>query len=87
MANIAISVTEFKAHCLDLIRQVEEGGGSLELTRQGRVVARVVPPAAPAAQESPPWLRLRGHGILRAHAEESVLDAATFDALNDQSGA
>lgn len=87
MANIAVSVTEFKAHCLDLIRQVEEGGGSLELTRQGRIVARVVPPAAPAAQALPPWLRLRGHGTLRANAEESVLNAAAFDALNDQPGA
>jgi prevent-host-death family protein len=73
-------VTEFKAHCLDMIRQVEQAGASVELTRHGRVVARVVP-MMPVAQGAPSWLRLRGAGTLRATPEESVLNAAEFEAL------
>jgi len=80
MTTIAVSVTEFKAHCLDMIRQVEQAGASVELTRHGRVVARVVP-MMPVAQGAPSWMRLRGAGTLRATPEESVLNAAEFEAL------
>jgi antitoxin (DNA-binding transcriptional repressor) of toxin-antitoxin stability system len=80
MTTIAVSVTEFKAHCLDMIRQVEQAGAAVDLTRHGRVVARVVP-MVPVMQVTPSWLRLRGAGALRAIPEESVLDAAEFEAL------
>lgn len=80
MTTIAVSVTEFKAHCLDMIRQVEQAGAAVDLTRHGRVVARVVP-MMPVAQGTPPWLSLRGAGALHATSEESVLDAAEFEAL------
>jgi prevent-host-death family protein len=75
----SVTVTEFKARCLDFIRNVETGGGPLVLTRRGRVVARLVgPPGAPAAE--PPWLRLRGRGRLGVPAGHSVLDEGDFDA-------
>jgi prevent-host-death family protein len=80
MTTIAVSVSEFKAHCLDVIRQVEQAGAAVDLTRRGKVVARLVP-TAPAAQGTPTWLRLRGCGRLAALPEESVLDAVQFDAL------
>lgn len=80
MTTKAVSVTEFKAHCLDVIRQVEQAGTTVDLVRRGRVVARLVP-TAPAARGTPAWLRLRGRGALKAAPEESVLDAADFDAL------
>jgi prevent-host-death family protein len=74
-----VTVTEFKARCLDLIRRVEVGGGPVALTRRGRIVARLVgPPDAPGLE--PPWLRLRGRGSLAVPAGHSVLDAADFDA-------
>lgn len=76
----AVSVTEFKAHCLDVIRQVERAGTAVDLVRRGKVVARLVP-SAPAAKGTPAWLRLRGRGALAAAPEESVLDAADFEAL------
>jgi prevent-host-death family protein len=79
MTTSVVSVTEFKAHCLDVIRQVERGAACVELTRRGKVVARLVP-AETAAQADAPWLSLRGLGALHAQPEESVLDAAEFDA-------
>ncbi|ADH87289.1 type II toxin-antitoxin system Phd/YefM family antitoxin [Desulfurivibrio alkaliphilus] len=79
MTTKAISVTEFKAHCLDMIRKVEHSGAAVELTRRGKVVARLVP-AAPASGGTPPWLRLRGHGVLTAQPEDSVLKAEDFEA-------
>lgn len=79
MTTNVVSVSEFKARCLDVIRRVELEGAAVDLTRRGKVVARLVPTAA-AAQGTPTWLRLRGHGRLRAGPSESVLDADAFDA-------
>ncbi|MDP1613639.1 MAG: type II toxin-antitoxin system prevent-host-death family antitoxin [Sulfuritalea sp.] len=76
----AVSVTDFKAHCLDVIRQVEQDGKAVDLTRHGKVVARLVPTPR-TAQGVPPWLRLRGRGRLTGTPEAAVLDAADFDAL------
>jgi len=39
-----ISVTEFKQRCLEIIRQVEESGKAVAITRRGKVVARLQPP-------------------------------------------
>ena len=79
MTIYAVSVSEFKAHCLDVIRQVEKSGAAVDLVRRGKVVARLVPTAS-TPQGTPAWLRLRGHGALAASAEESVLDERDFDA-------
>ena len=80
MTTLAYSVTEFKAHCLDIIRQVEAGKATVDLTRHGKVVARLVP--APAVQPGIPlWLRLRGRGQLAASPEASVLANGDFSAL------
>jgi antitoxin (DNA-binding transcriptional repressor) of toxin-antitoxin stability system len=79
MTTLAVSVTEFKAHCLDMIRQVEQGSATVDLTRHGKVVARLVP-TPPAAQGTPVWLQLRGRGRLAGAPDESVLDAGAFEA-------
>lgn len=79
MVSIAVSVTDFKLSCVDVIRRVEQEGAAVDLTRSGRVVARLVPMAA-APQGIPTWLRLRGRGRLHAQPQESVLDATAFDA-------
>lgn len=81
MTTNVVSVSEFKSHCLDVIRRVEQGGAAVDLTRRGKVVARLVPTTA-AAQGTPTWLRLRGRGRLLAQPEESVLDADAFDAAS-----
>ena len=63
-----ISVTAFRAQCLELIRQVESD-------------ARPMPPALSSAPAHKPWAALRGFGVLHAEPEESVLEAKAFDAL------
>jgi prevent-host-death family protein len=80
MTTLAVSVTEFKTHCLDLIRQVEQVGDAVELTRHGKVVARLIP-STPAARGTPAWQRLRGQGKLLGAPEESVLDSEQFEAM------
>ncbi len=49
MTTKRLSVTEFKAHCTEEVRKVEETGTVVELTRHGKTVAFVCPPAAGAA--------------------------------------
>ena len=80
MTTYAVSVSEFKAHCLDMIRQVEKTGVAVDLLRRGKLVARLVPPT-PALRATPACLRLRGCGVLTASAEESVLDGSDFEAM------
>mgnify|MGYP002635125476 CR=1 FL=1 len=84
MTTNAVSVSEFKLHCLDLIRRVEKDGVPVDLTRHGKVVARLV--RSSATQGTSPWLRLRGRGALLAAADESVLDAAEFEAMRGMPG-
>jgi antitoxin (DNA-binding transcriptional repressor) of toxin-antitoxin stability system len=76
-----ISVTDFKAHCLDLIRKVEESGKAITIRRRGQVVARLEPASA-AEDDGKPWEKLRALGG-RAHvkAHESVWADEDFEAL------
>jgi prevent-host-death family protein len=77
---MTISVTELKARCLEIIRQVERDGKVVEIARRGEVVARLLPANA-AAADAKPWEKLRGTGVLLATAEESVLEDSDFEAL------
>jgi prevent-host-death family protein len=76
---MTISVTELKARCLEIIRQVERDGKVVEIARRGEVVARLLP--ATAAAGAKPWQQLRGTGDLLATPEESVLEDNDFEAL------
>ena len=75
-----ISVTRFRATCLELIRRVETGGEPVDIKRRGKVVARLAPPPATGEQRERPWERLRGSGELLAEPGESVLEASEFEA-------
>jgi prevent-host-death family protein len=46
-----ISASQFKARCLALLDGVADSGESLEVTKRGRPVARVVPVEKPPALE------------------------------------
>ena len=59
-SKMDISVTEFKQRCLELIRRVEATGKRITITRRGKAVAQLEPPAAPAVAGIKPWERLRG---------------------------
>jgi prevent-host-death family protein len=80
---MAISVTDFKHHCLKIIRRVEKTGKPVAITRRGKVVVRLYP-FRPAAGPSSlrPWeqLRMLG-GRLLARPGESVLRDEDFEAL------
>jgi prevent-host-death family protein len=77
---MVISVTQFKAHCLELLRNIEQRGDAIEIERRGRVVARVVPASDVSRSTAPAWERLRGTGRLVATPGESVLRAGDFEA-------
>ena len=76
-----ISVTRFRAQCLEWIRQVESGGEVVEITRHGKTVARLISPAGRTPSAQKPWEALRGSGVLSMEPEDSVLDAKAFTAL------
>lgn len=76
-----ISVTRFRAHCLELIRQVESGGEEVEITRRGKTVARLTPHAGSSASAQKPWEALRGSGVLAMEPNDSVFEAQAFTAL------
>lgn len=78
---MTISVTEFKAKCLEVIRAVEAGGEPVEIMRRGRVVARLMPAAPVGRAGAKAYQRLHGTGTLTIRPEASVLRDADFDAL------
>jgi prevent-host-death family protein len=78
-----ISVSDFKQRCLEIIRQVEQGGQPVTILRRGKPVARL---QAPVAQElsrgTKPWAQLRERGgRLLAKPGESVIRDEDFEAL------
>jgi antitoxin (DNA-binding transcriptional repressor) of toxin-antitoxin stability system len=76
-----ISVTDFKAQCLDLIRKVEESGKAITIRRHGQIVARLEPACGPSGAGKP-WEELRAlGGSARLAADESVVSDEDFEAL------
>lgn len=78
-----ISVTEFKQHCLEIIRRVERSGHTVAITRRGKVVARLQPSSPLTAPRGlKPWEHLRAlGGRLIAGPGESVITDEDFEAL------
>lgn len=75
-----ISVTDFKAHCLDLIRKVE-AGATVTIKRHGKTVARLEA-AGSSDSDQKPWERLRClGGKISAETAETVLNDKDFEAL------
>jgi prevent-host-death family protein len=80
---MAISVTDFKNSCLDVIRRVEKTGRAISITRRGKVVARISPSLAAAEKQAmSPLEQLRSMGNrLLAEPGESVVQDKDFEAL------
>lgn len=74
---MTISITEFKTHCLRILRDIEQSQTPLEISKQGKIRFRVIP--INDVQKAP-WTRLRQSGTLHAKAEESVLSEHDFEA-------
>jgi prevent-host-death family protein len=79
--EMTISVTELKARCLEIIRDVEQKRTVVEIVRRGEVVARLLPANAALHARTKPWERLRGTGDLLGPPEQSVLEQRDFEAL------
>jgi prevent-host-death family protein len=76
-----VSVTRFREHCLELLSQVESSGEEVEITRDGKPVARLTPAVPRQAGKQRPWETLRGSGVLMVDPDESMLDSSAFDAM------
>ena len=51
-----ISVTQFKHHCLEIIRRLEQTGAPVAITRRGKVVAQLNAPAvSKSGRAQKPW--------------------------------
>lgn len=71
--RMTISITEFKAKCLELLRGLESNGQPITIVRHNTPVA-VIYPANAVVTVVPPWHRLRGTGVYHGTPEESVWD-------------
>ena len=63
-----ISITEFRQWCLDLIRRVKATSDPITMTRRGKAIAQLGPPAA-----IKPWERLRGRARWMAEPGERFI--------------
>jgi antitoxin (DNA-binding transcriptional repressor) of toxin-antitoxin stability system len=82
LSKMNISVSQFKQHCLEIIRRVERTGAPVAITRRGKVVAQLRRPAAREVAGAKPWERLRAlGGRLAASPGESASAGEDFDAL------
>jgi antitoxin (DNA-binding transcriptional repressor) of toxin-antitoxin stability system len=82
-SGMDISVTQFKHHCLEIIRRLEQTGAPVAITRRGKVVAQLRTPAVSrSGRAQKPWERLRAMGgRLLADPGESVIRDKDFEAL------
>ncbi len=74
---MTINVTDFKARCLEFLRELEETGIPITLTRRNMAIA-VIYPSESITTPVKPWQRLLGTGTLLAEADESVLTDDDF---------
>ena len=81
--DMAISVTEFKHRCLEIVRRGERTGKGVTITRRGRAAAQLEPSAHDGDRATrKPWERLRAlGGTLLARPGDSVLRDEDFEAM------
>jgi antitoxin (DNA-binding transcriptional repressor) of toxin-antitoxin stability system len=67
MTTTQIPVTQFKARCTSLLRQLRAKPRKFQVTNRGKVVAVVVPPEADKVDTPSEWLGcLRGTVVYRS---------------------
>lgn len=76
-----ISVTEFKEHCLRIIRGVEKSRRAVRITRHGKAVAQLEPAVQSGESDVAPWLLLRGSAVCSFEASDSVIREEEFEAM------
>jgi prevent-host-death family protein len=74
---MTITVTDFKAHCLRILREVEQTNKPVEISKQGKVRFRLIPVQMP---DKAPWMRLRSLGVLHGEPGDSVFHEKDWEA-------
>lgn len=75
---MTITVSDLEARADEIVREVEREGRTVEVERDGQVIARIIPAVPSEARKAKvqaALARLRGSGVLLADPEESVWDA------------
>jgi prevent-host-death family protein len=74
-----IKASEFKAKCLKLMDEIAESGETLEITKNGKPVARLVP--TPERRKSPFGLH-KGQGRILGDIVAPAIDTGEWELLD-----
>jgi len=75
-----INASEFKAKCLALIDQVNQGGEPVLIRKRGRIVAKLTGESEP---ENQPWLILRGKSQFAGDPYAPVVSEKDIEVLKE----
>lgn len=76
-----VAISEFKAKCLSLLEEVNKTKMPLRVTRRGKAVADVIPPAS--AQEERDWIGSMSSDIeITGDITSPVIEMEEIEALN-----
>lgn len=67
---VSVGIRELKASASEIMRLVEEEGETVEVTRRGKVIGKIVPMPSPRNEENIRRFEERLNAIQRAIAEE-----------------
>lgn len=82
MSTTQIPVSEFKAQCTALLRDLDTHAQRIEVTNRGRVIAIVTPPEAERAARPEDWLgSLRGSVLRYEEPFAPAVEPTAWDAL------
>jgi prevent-host-death family protein len=77
-----VAISEFKAKCLALLQEVQKTKKPLRVTRRGKPIADVVPPAPPADSRS--WIgSMAGRMEILGDIVSPVMEDDDWEALKD----
>ena len=77
-----VAISEFKAKCLALLEQVHKTKKPIRITRFGKPIADVVPPAPAAGKRD--WLgSMEGRMEILGDIVSPVIDESEIEALKD----
>jgi prevent-host-death family protein len=79
---VEVSISEFKAKCLALLEQVRKTRQPIRVTRHGKPVAEVVPPAAAMARKSMIG-SMKGSIVFKGDIVAPANDEDEWEALRD----
>ena len=74
-----VSVSKFKATCLELLREIQETGQSVVITKHGKPIAEVHPPQR--RRDRSPIGIMKGRGEILGDIVSPVVPAHEWEAL------